>query len=58
MKAINIDWDVENPEELENLPDEIEIPSELANNYECEDEISDYITDLTGFCHYGFDLVD
>ena len=57
MKAINIIWDVESADELQNLPGEIEIPSELVN-YEYEDEISDYITDLTGFCHWGFDLVD
>lgn len=57
MKAINIIWDVESVEELENLPSEIEILSELIN-CEYEDEISDYITDLTGFCHFGFDLVD
>ncbi len=55
MKAINIKWDVDNPLELEYLPNEIEIPEEL-NNYECEDEISDYITEVTGFCHWGYDL--
>ena len=55
MKAINIKWDVDNPLELEDLPNEIEIPEEL-NNYECEDEISDYITEVTGFCHWGYDL--
>jgi len=57
MKAINIKWDVDCPEDLENLPEEIEIPDDLLD-YEYEDETSDYITDLTGFCHYGFDLVD
>ena len=57
MKAVNIAWDVESQDDLENLPDEIEIPAELEG-YEYEDEISDYITDLTGFCHWGFDLVD
>ena len=56
MKAINIKWDIDCPEDLENLPEEIEIPDNLLD-YEYEDEISDYITDLTGFCHYGFDLV-
>ena len=57
MKAVNIEWDVDNPEDLETLPKEIEIPAELVD-YESEDEISDYITELTGFCHWGFDLVD
>ena len=54
MKAVNIDWDVES-EELKNLlPNEIEIPNEMED----EDEISDYISNETGFCHYGFELVD
>lgn len=54
MKAINIQWDVDYPEDLENLPEEIKIPDGMED----EDEISDYITDFTGFCHCGFDLVD
>ena len=55
MKAINIKWDVDYEEELENLPTEIEIP----NNIDIEDDvISDYLSDVTGFCHYGFELVD
>lgn len=53
MKAINIDWDVDYEEELENLPTEIDIP----NNIDI-DIISDYISDVTGFCHYGFELID
>lgn len=60
MKATNIEWDVdfeedENEEELMaelNLPTEIELPDGMED----EDDISDYISDLTGFCHYGFDL--
>ena len=55
MKAINIKWDVDTEEELEDLPTEIEIP----NNIDIEDDVmSDYISDVTGFCHYGFELVD
>ena len=54
MKAINIIWDVNVEEELEFLPTEIEIPDYSKN----DDEISDYISDYTGFCHYGFELVD
>ena len=52
MKAINIDWDVE--DDVDFLPNEIEIPSGMTD----EDEISDYITDKTGFCHLGFELID
>ena len=55
MKAINIKWDVDYEEELENLPTEIEIP----NNIDIEDDvISDYLSDVTGFCHCSFELVD
>lgn len=54
MKAINIIWDVDFEEDLENLPGEIDIPNGMTD----EDEISDYITDETGFCHKGFELSD
>ena len=54
MKATNIKWDIDEVEEgdLIALPTEIEIPEDLTD----EDEISDYITDLTGFCHFGFTI--
>ena len=55
MKAINIKWDTDGDMELLNeLPTEIDIP----NNMDDEDEISDYLSDQTGFCHDGFELVD
>lgn len=54
MKAINIIWDVDFEEDLASLPTEIEIPNGMTD----EEEISDYITDETGFCHKGFELVD
>lgn len=52
MKAINIKWDFDTEEDLEGLPTEIEIPDGMTD----EEEISDYISDETGFCHYGFEL--
>ena len=52
MKAINIMWDVDHSSDLEFLPDEIEIPDGMTD----PDEIGDYITDKTGFCHFGFKL--
>lgn len=55
MKAINIQWDVDNTAELEFLPAEIEIPHGMDST---EDDISDYISELTGFCHKGFELND
>ena len=54
MKAINIIWDVDFKEDLENLPTEIDIPEGMTD----EDEISDWLSDEFGFCHYGFELVN
>ena len=54
MKAINILWDTDGEEV--NLPNEIEIPDYVDK--EDDDEISDYLSDTTGFCHFGFELVD
>lgn len=51
MKAINIKWDTDG--ENVKLPNEIELPFGMVG----EDEISDYISDETGFCHYGFELI-
>lgn len=54
MKAINILWDVDYPDELDDLPAEVTIPQDLGDD---EDAISDYLSDVTGFCHKGFQLV-
>ena len=54
MKAINILWDTDGEEV--NLPNEIEIPDWIDEND--DDEISDYLSDVTGFCHFGYELVD
>lgn len=55
MKAKNIQWDIDFDDfdpEVDELPTEIEIPEGMTD----EDEISDYISDQTGFCHKGFEL--
>lgn len=52
MKATGIEWDVDCQEDMEDLPTEIEIPDGMED----EEDISDYISDVTGFCHYGFVL--
>lgn len=54
MKAINIKWDVDYDADGELLPKEIEIPNGMVD----EEDISDYLSDLTGFCHEGFVLVE
>ena len=52
MKAVNIEWDTDGEDVA--LPTEIEIP----NGIYFEDDISDYITDMTGFCHKGFEIIE
>lgn len=55
MKAINIKWDTDGDMKLlRELPSEIEIPEDIKD----EDEISDYLSDETGFCHEGFEIID
>lgn len=51
MRATCIEWDVDAPDELDLLPPEIELPDDLA-----PEDISDYLSDLTGFCHKGYCL--
>ena len=60
MKAINIKWYVtdgaedmterEIKEILGTLPTEVEIPKEI--DFE---DVSDWLSDTYGFCHFGFD---
>lgn len=54
MKAINITWDTddENPEDI-GLPEEVEIPENIK-----EEDVSDYLSDTYGYCHYGYSLID
>lgn len=51
-----LEWSVS--EERPELPDEISVPVPkeiIAEGKDAiEDFISDYITDATGFCHFGF----
>lgn len=54
MKATNIKWDTDGDMELlSELPTELEIPEGMED----EEEISDYLTDVTGFCYFSFMLV-
>ena len=57
IKATNIEWDIDVDEELEeeeeiSLPDTIIIPHTIEEDD--DDAVSDYISEMTGFCHYGF----
>lgn len=51
MKATNIQWDIDEGD-MNALPTEIEIPEGMTD----EEEISDYLSDITGYCHKGFVL--
>ncbi len=52
MKITNIVWDVDNKEDLANLPTEVEVPDEIANNG--DDAIGDWLSDTYGFCYDAF----
>lgn len=61
IKATNIEWDVDdNPDALDWLPTEIEIPKYLEADSASYDEfienVSDFLSDQTGYCHKGFVL--
>lgn len=55
MKAYDIQWDVDEDEDREEilaqLPTEMEIPNDVD-----EEDVADYLSDQTGFCHFGFKL--
>ena len=52
LKAVNIEWDVDLAEDLDSLPKEVQIPDGMTDT----EEICDYLSNLTGFCHRGFGL--
>ena len=58
MKAIvsNVQFDTD--EEEVDLPVgfEIEIPSDIVEEQEIDDYVSDEISNITGFCHFGFEM--
>lgn len=54
LKAINIMWDVDYGQDGTLLPTEIEIPAGMVD----QDEITDYLSDVTGFCHEGYTLIE
>lgn len=55
-KVTNIDWDVDDTEDLDNLPESIivTVPEEICAVEEEEEWISDYLSDTYGFCNNGF----
>ncbi len=57
--AHDIRWDTDGDMKLfKTLPQEIEIPDEIWEDYDNgnDEALSDYVSDVTGFCHYGFEI--
>lgn len=53
LYAYDIKWDTDGDQEiLDSLPKEIRIPDGMVD----DEEISDHLSDETGFCHAGFKL--
>ena len=52
LRAVNIIWDTDEEDGDISLPTEIDIPDGMTD----DDEISDYLSDTTGFCHKGYNL--
>lgn len=63
MKVVKIKWDTDGDKELlKSLPKEIDITNEFdVNDYEDDeeqllDDISDWLSDTYGYCHFGFEI--
>ena len=63
MKVVKIKWDTDGDKELlKTLPKEIDISNEVdVKDYEDDeeqllDDISDWLTDTYGYCHFGFEV--
>ncbi len=59
--AVDIKWDTDGDKALfERLPQEIcidEVCSIFDGTDEQHEEISNFITEKTGFCHFGYNVV-
>lgn len=62
LKAKNIKWDTDGDKKVFNdFPTEMIVPDELEEMYKKDkeyalEEISDWLSDETGFCHGGFEI--
>ena len=56
----NIQWDTDGDKEnLMDLPAELSIDADtlsISDKDEIEETISDYLSDIYGFCHFGFNF--
>lgn len=51
--ATNIEWEVDDEDILETLPQEIEIPDEVE-----DEDIEDYLTNETGYLVNGYSVAE
>lgn len=63
MKVVKIKWDTDcNMKILKSLPKKIDISDEFdVKDYEDDedqllDDISDWLSDTYGYCHFGFEI--
>ena len=57
MKATKIEWDVESLSDLQYLPSEVVLPSDIADFYDClklSADIADWLSDQYGYCVKSF----
>lgn len=53
LVAYDIDWDDDGDKDVSrSLPSEMQVPAGMTD----ADKISDWLTETTGFCHFGFNL--
>ena len=63
MKVVKIKWDTDGDKELlKTLPKEIDISNEFdVKDYEDDedqllDDVSNWLSDTYGYCHFGFEI--
>lgn len=62
FRVFDIEWDCDYEEDKNSLPNEIEVTitendvDDINDQYDIDFYIENYISDLTGYCHYGFQL--
>ena len=61
MTCYEIKWDVDDLEDIDNLPDKVLVPEsvyiEAEDKEEALDIVSDWLSDEYGYCHYGFKVI-
>ena len=53
MRAINIEWECDDDDILETLPDEIELPDDIE-----DEDTEDFISDSTGYLVRSFEVCE